>query len=57
MNCFLVGKYGTGFTPNGAYKAINRLVSMGILKPMIPGDAVYGQKWVYSDYVELFERK
>ena len=46
----------TGFSPNGGYKAINRLVEMQILKPMIEGDSVYGQKWVYNDYIALFNK-
>jgi len=44
----------TGFTHNGGYKAINRLVEMKILKPMKAGDSVYAQKWVYSDYIAFF---
>jgi len=27
---------------------------MGILKPMIRGDSVHGQKWIYEDYLRLF---
>ena len=46
----------TGFSPNGGYKAIYRLVEMQILKPMIEGDSVYGQKWVYNDYFALFNK-
>jgi hypothetical protein len=45
----------TEFSDPGGYKAVNRLVDMGILKPMKQGDNVYGQKWIYLDYVELFE--
>jgi Fic family protein len=44
----------TGFSRNGGYKAINRLVDMQILEPMSKGDYVYAQKWVYSDYIALF---
>jgi len=44
----------TGFTPRGGYKLIDRLAEMDILKPLIKGDAVYGQKWVYEDYLRLF---
>jgi hypothetical protein len=44
----------TGFTDRGGYKAIERMVGMGILKPMKEGDNVYGQKWVYADYLTLF---
>ena len=43
----------TGFSPNGGYKAINRLVEMQILKP-IASNSVYAQKWIYSDYIALF---
>jgi len=28
---------------------------MQILKPMIKGDSVYSQKWIYSDYIALFD--
>ena len=45
----------TGFSHQGSYKAINRLVDMGILSPMLQGDNVYGQKWIYTDYINLFE--
>jgi len=44
----------TGFSDKGGYKAINRLVSMGILNPMKQGESIYGQKWIYTDYVKLF---
>ena len=44
----------TGFTHRGGYNAINRLVEMQILKPLTPGDAVYGQKWAYEAYLSLF---
>ncbi len=45
----------TGYTDKGGYLAIGRLVAMGILVPTKIGDTVYAQKWVYKDYVELFE--
>jgi Fic family protein len=44
----------TGFTNKGGYKAIDRLIDMQILKPVKTGDNVYGQKWIYSDYIALF---
>jgi len=44
----------TGFSYKGGYKAIDRLVEMEILKPVKTGDSVYGQKWVYGDYLALF---
>ena len=44
----------TDFSHQGGYNAIHRLVEMGILKPMLKGDNVYGQKWVYTDYINLF---
>jgi Fic family protein len=46
----------TGFSAPGGYKAIDRLVEMGILKPMKQGDGVYGQKWIYDDYLALFTK-
>lgn len=45
----------TRMTPNGAYKLIGRMVDMGILYPMKPGNSVYGQKWIYKDYLDLFD--
>ena len=44
----------TGYTEKGGYKAIDRLVAMGILQPMKKGDNVYGQKWAYAEYLALF---
>jgi len=44
----------TGFSNKGGYKAIDRLIEMNILKPMKSGESVYGQKWIYSDYIALF---
>ena len=44
----------TGFSDPGSYKAINRLIDMGILKPIKQGDSVYRQKWIYADYINLF---
>jgi len=44
----------TGFTQKGSYKAIDRLVGLHILKPMKTGESVYGQKWMYEDYLGLF---
>jgi Fic family protein len=44
----------TGFSRNGGYKAIDRMVDMQILKPMLRDGAVYSQKWIYSDYISLF---
>ena len=45
----------TGFTNQGGYKAIERMVDMKILSPMKTGDNVYGQKWIYKDYISLFD--
>jgi Fic family protein len=45
----------TGYTERGSYKVIDRLVEMKILVPLKPGDNVYGQKWVYADYLALFK--
>jgi len=47
----------SGFTNTGGYKLINRLVDMNILRPMKIGDNIYGQKWIYADYLELFEEE
>jgi len=44
----------TGFSHKGGYNAIDRLVNMQILKPKKTGDTVYAQKWIYSDYINLF---
>ena len=44
----------TGFSNKGGYNAINRLVNMDILSPLLQGDNVYGQKWIYTDYINLF---
>ena len=44
----------TGYSERGGYKVIGRLVSMGILSPVKVGDNVYGQKWIYDDYLSLF---
>jgi len=43
----------TNFSPQGAYNVIKRLESLKILEPL--GDAVYGQKYVYGDYYEIFD--
>jgi len=45
----------TGYTSRGGYKAINRLINMSILNPLIKGDNIYGQKWIYTDYMKLFD--
>lgn len=46
----------TGYTRPGAYKVIDRLVGMGILHPTKDEDS-YGQKYMYRDYVDLFQDK
>ena len=43
----------TGFTAPGAYKIIERLISLGILEPL--GTENYGQKYIYADYYEIFD--
>ncbi len=43
----------TGYTRQGAYKVIERLVDMKILYPTKDTDS-YGQKYTYRDYVSLF---
>lgn len=45
----------TGYTERGSYKVIERLIDMDILAPIKPGDTVYGQKWAYKDYLDLFD--
>lgn len=45
----------TGYTERGGYKVIDRLVNIGILFPMKPGENVYAQKWIYKDYLDLFD--
>jgi Fic family protein len=45
----------TGYTERGCYNVIDRLVVMEVLFPMKAGDNVYAQKWVYRDYLTLFE--
>jgi hypothetical protein len=47
----------TGYTERGGYKVIDRLVAMDILLPLKSGDNVYAQKWVYRDYLALFDSK
>lgn len=43
----------TGFSKQGAYNMIERLLKLGILEPL--GDAVYDQKYIYADYYEIFD--
>jgi Fic family protein len=43
----------TGYTRQGAYKVIDRLIGLGILEPL--GVAEYGQKYIYADYYEIFD--
>ena len=43
----------TGYTRQGAYNVINRLEKLSILYPVKKGP-VYGQKYIYKDYVKLF---
>lgn len=44
----------TGFTSQGGYKVINRLVDLEILKPLAGEQGSYARKWVYKDYLDLF---
>lgn len=44
----------TGFSKKGGYNAVNRLIELQVLKPMKTGDPIYGQKWIYDDYLSLF---
>jgi len=43
----------TGFSKQGAYNVIGRLLDLHLLEPL--GDMSYGQKYVYADYYELFD--
>lgn len=43
----------TGYSKQGSYNVIARLENLGILEPL--GSADYGQKYVYSDYYEIFD--
>lgn len=45
----------TGYTERGGYKVIDRLVKLNILAPMKAGENIYAQKWVYRDYLDLFD--
>lgn len=44
----------TGYTRQGSYNMIERLVEMSILSPIGSGD-VYSRKYSYKAYVELFD--
>ncbi len=46
----------TGYSRQGAYNMIERLIGMDILQPIKDGDT-YGQKYQYADYVALFTDK
>ena len=43
----------TGYSAQGSYNVIDRLVEIGILEPL--GSADYAQKYVYADYYEIFD--
>jgi Fic family protein len=43
----------TNFSPQGAYNVIERLKELKILEPL--GDADYGQKYIYTNYYEIFD--
>lgn len=45
----------TGYTKQGAYKVINKLVQLQILEPI--GSKKYDQKYIYADYYELFDEE
>lgn len=47
----------TDYTERGGYNVIERLVKMNVLVPIKSGDAVYGQKWAYKDYLDLFDTR
>ncbi len=46
----------TGFTRPGAYKVIERLIKLEILKPRT-GKVKYGQKFDYDRYISLFTKE
>lgn len=48
-------KKWTGYTDKGSYNAIDRMVNLDILSPMKKGNNVYAQKWIYSNYWNLFD--
>jgi Fic family protein len=43
----------SGYSRQGAYNVIKRLVNLEILEPL--GDFSYDQKYVYADYYQLFD--
>lgn len=43
----------TGFSKQGAYNVIKRLIDLKILEPL--GESTYDQKYVYADYYEIFD--
>ncbi len=43
----------TGYTRNGAYKMVIRLVDLGILVPRFT-DKTYGQSYMYKNYLDIF---
>jgi hypothetical protein len=43
----------TGYSAQGAYNVIDRMVGIGILEPL--GASDYGQKYIYADYYEIFD--
>ena len=46
-------KQWTGYTRDGAYKTITRLVALGILTPK-DVDKKYGQSYMYKRYLDIF---
>jgi hypothetical protein len=45
----------TNYTRRGAYNTIERLIEMEILSPL--RENTYAQKWVYRDYLNLFDNE
>lgn len=45
----------TGYSRQGAYNTIERLIELKILKQL--GDTSYGQKYIYADYYALFDEE
>lgn len=43
----------TGFSKQGAYNVIKRLIELKILEPL--RESTYDQKYVYADYYEIFD--
>jgi len=45
----------TGYSKQGSYNVIEKLLELKILEPF--GNSLYGQKYIYADYYELFDEE